>query len=104
MSFLLITSILGVTMAIIVFHYYSPGRKNEVEQAKYDMLSDDDDLVNQPTQQNQQAQTAQQEHKEQTVSSEHSGSNSNNDNATHDMPQENNVASNTEEQSKKENS
>ncbi len=32
------------TLAYAIFFYYSPSRKNEVEEAKYTMLEDDDEV------------------------------------------------------------
>lgn len=41
-----VTAILAITLLVIIFHYYRPGRKEDadkVEEPKYRMLDDDDE-------------------------------------------------------------
>lgn len=47
-AYLLFGVALVVLFAFIIVHYYSGRRKGKVEEAKYTMLNDDDDVDRKP--------------------------------------------------------
>lgn len=40
--------VLGIVMVVLMFHYFRPKNKEYVEQAKYTIFDEDDDMIDHP--------------------------------------------------------
>ncbi len=49
---------LGVVMVLLIFHYFRPKNKEHVEQAKYTIFDEDDDMIDSPKKKNGSSKTS----------------------------------------------